>query len=64
VKPVDWVVMFIALCVGVVVVTPIFRYLIAGEHMSAEADKLVAGLVASMIAIISIYVGARLKDKD
>jgi hypothetical protein len=56
--------MFIAICVGAVVVMPLFRYIIAGEHMSEEGDKLIAGLVASMIAIISIYVGARLKDKD
>jgi hypothetical protein len=63
-KPVDWVVMFIALCVGIVVVMPLFSYVIAGEHMSEEGDKLIGGLVASMIAIISIYVGARLKDKD
>jgi hypothetical protein len=64
VKPVDIVVLIIVVCVCVVVVGPMFAFITTGERGSDEGSKLIAGLVASMIAIVSIYVGAKLRDKD
>jgi hypothetical protein len=63
-KPVDYVVFAIALCVCAVIITPMLAYIVTGTENTDEGGKLIAGLVASMIAIISIYVGARLRDKD
>jgi hypothetical protein len=63
-KPVDIVVLILVICVGFVVTMPLFNFVFTGTHNSAESSKLIGGLVASMIAIVSIYVGAKLKDKD
>jgi hypothetical protein len=58
------VVLTIVVIVGFVVTAPMFYFLLTGERSSDAASKLIASLVASMIAIISIYVGAKLRDKD
>jgi branched-subunit amino acid transport protein AzlD len=64
VKPVDWVVLLIAFCVVFVVSMTMLDFFITGVRNSPENSKLIAKLVASMIVIISIYVGSKLKDKD
>jgi hypothetical protein len=43
---------------------PVLEYFLTGIHNTPEESKIVGGLVASMIAIVSIYVGAKLRDKD
>jgi hypothetical protein len=63
VKPVDWVVMAMIFIVGFVVTMPLVTTMWTGDK-DPESAELIAGLVASLIAIVSIYVGAKLKDKD
>jgi hypothetical protein len=63
-KPVDYVVLIIVMTVSFVVVMPMFTFVMTGEHNTDEGSKLIAKLVASMIVIISIYVGAKVRDKD
>jgi hypothetical protein len=50
--------------VSFVVVMPMFTFVMTGGHNTDEGSKLIAKLVASMIVIISIYVGAKVRGKD
>jgi hypothetical protein len=64
VKPVDYVVMAIVAIVGFVVAMPMMESLFSERAYDHDAAKIIASLVTSMIAIISIYVGAKLRDRD
>jgi hypothetical protein len=61
-KPVDYVVMTMVCIVGFVVCVPLINSVATGDK-NPESAELIAGLVASLIAIVSIYVGAKLRDK-
>ena len=62
-KPVDWVVLVIALSVGITLIAPLIGQVIHGEEFNETRAKILAGLLASAMTIISLYVGARTADK-
>jgi hypothetical protein len=59
-KPVDYIVICLTLVIGIVICIPLMK----STGYDGERAKLIGGLIASSIAIISMYVGARLSDKD
>ena len=63
-KPVDAVVAVLAVAIGLTVVLPLLGIMIHGISFDEDRAKVIAGLLSSMIAIVSVYVGSRLKGKD
>ena len=63
-KPVDAIVAVLALAIGLTVVLPLIGVVLHSYEFDEGRAKLVAGLLSSMIAIVSVYVGSKLKNKD
>ena len=63
IKPVDIIVLCLAVFIGISICLPLVAVLFWGQEYSEDRAKVVAGLVASGIAIVSIYVGAKLNDR-
>ena len=56
-KPVDIVVLILVITISLVMLAIIVKTLLKGD-LSEDKSKMFAGLVGSVIAIISIYVGS------
>ena len=63
-KPVDYVVFALVVVIGSVITSPILLFLMTGSRPDMDTKKLMASVVTSLVAIVSIYVGSRLKHKD
>ena len=63
-KPVDIIVLVIVICVCFVVLVPGINSMVSQTQLSEEKAALISGLVTSMIAIVSIYVGSKLRGGD
>jgi len=63
VKPVDWVILCLVFVVGATMTAPVYRALFEGV-LDVGYAKIVGGIVTSMVAIISLYVGAKLNGRD
>lgn len=62
--PVDLIVLIIAITICVTILISILRPFIAPDIvMSPEGARLVAGIITSKIAIISLYIGSKMKGK-
>jgi hypothetical protein len=64
VKPVDYVVLGIAGIIGLVVVMPMIHTMWSDMPYDEGRGKTVGAIVTSLVAILSIYVGSKLKDKN
>jgi hypothetical protein len=62
-KAVDAIVAVLAVAIGLTVVLPLLGVVLHSYEFDETRAKVVAGLLSSMIAIVSVYVGSRLKDK-
>ncbi len=62
-KPVDIIILIITLVVGAIITLSAIRPLFSDRALSPDAAKLVAGIIGSLVSIISIYVGSKLKEK-
>jgi hypothetical protein len=63
-KPVDIIVLCLAVFIGVAICLPLIGEVFWGAPYVNDRAKLIGGLIASSIAIVSIYVGAKLNDKE
>jgi hypothetical protein len=63
-KPVDVIVLCLAVFIGLAICLPLMSILLWDQPYDCDRAKLLGGLIASSIAIVSIYVGARLNDRD
>ncbi len=63
-KPVDIVVVSLTVAVCSILTGVMINAFLSGREISPEASEIVGGLVGSIIAIISLYVGARINGKD
>ena len=64
-KPIDYIVGFIVLVVGIFLLLVIIGVAVTGNPLNDFKAKLVSSIVTSLISIISVYVGNRLsKSKD
>lgn len=63
-KPVDYIVLCLAVFIGLAICLPLAGMVFWGQSYDEDRAKLLGGLIASSIAIVSIYVGARLNDRD
>jgi len=62
--PVDIIVFFLAVVIGLMLVGSVVKPLITGQQLTETAAKQIGGIIAAVVAIISIYVGSKLRDKD
>ncbi len=63
-KPVDIVVVSLTVAVCSILTGVIINAVLTGKQMSPEAGEIIGGLVGSIIAIISLYVGAKINGKN
>ena len=63
-EPVDIGVLIIIAIVGVILIISIIRPFITDKTMSVDAAKLVAGIIGSLISIVSVWVGSRTNKKE
>ena len=64
-SPADIIMLILASTVSIILLTIFIELAYTGVPISDHAAKLVAGLIASIISIISMYIGARIqKNKD
>ena len=64
-KPVDVIVLILACILGFSLVFAMIKPLITTASLSPDSLKLIAGLLASMLTIVSIYVGGKIqKNKE
>jgi len=60
-KPVDVIVLLLAFVVGFVLIYSALKT--STTRLSPESIKFIAGLLASMLTIVSIYVGGKIRKK-
>ena len=60
-KPVDIVVLLIVVMLCIVLLLPAVHSVLSRASMSNENVEIIGDLLTSMIAIVSIYVGAKLR---
>ena len=60
-RPVDYVVAFLALVVCIITTGAILSATMHSEPMTKAEEEILASLTASMISIISMYVGASIQ---
>jgi hypothetical protein len=63
-KPVDIIVLCLAVFVGLAICLPLIGEVFWEQSYDSDRARLIGGLIASSIAIVSIYVGAKLNDRD
>jgi hypothetical protein len=63
-KPVDWVVLMISSLIALVILLPMIHIMVNDLEPNMERGKMMTGLITSLIAILSIYVGAKLRGGD
>lgn len=61
-KPIDVIILILVLVIAISLIGAIIRPFITGHDGTIETNKLIAGMLSSMIAIISIYIGSKLKN--
>jgi hypothetical protein len=63
-KPVDYVVLSLVVFIGLAICLPLIGEVLWQQDYDPDRAKAIGALIASSIAIIGIYVGAKLNDKD
>jgi hypothetical protein len=63
-KPVDLIVLCLAVFIGLAICLPLIGEVFWKQDYDTDRAKAIGALIASSIAIIGIYVGAKLNDKD
>ena len=58
--PVDWVVFLMAGTVCAVVVISMLSSALGGHELNNKKAELLAGILLSMLAIVSLYIGSQL----
>jgi len=58
---VDWIIFSLTMMVCVVVAMAMLKPMLSGEKMSEDSADRITVIVSSVIAIISLYVGNRLR---
>ena len=60
-KPVDLIVLILAASVSLILLGIVYRAIFDKIVLDEARAKLMAGMIGSLLAIISMYVGAKLK---
>jgi hypothetical protein len=60
-QPVDIIILIITIVVGFTISFSVMGYLFSNKIVPSESAELVAGVIGSLISIISIYVGSKLR---
>jgi len=60
-KPVDYIVAGLAIAVVLILILPLIATIVFGIPITDAKAKIIAGITTSVIAIVSLYVGNKLK---
>ena len=63
-KPVDVIVLVICVLVVTTICSPIIASIVNARVVPEQSRELLADLLTSLVAIVSMYVGAKLNTKD
>jgi hypothetical protein len=63
-KPVDKIVFLVAATISAMFVVIMITPLVTDRPLSSDKAQIVGNLISSLIAILSLYVGAKLSKKD
>ena len=60
--PADYIVMFLTLVIGTMLLLTSAKGVISRTEMSDQKTEMLIGLIGSLVAIISIYIGAKIQS--
>lgn len=60
--PADYIVTFLTLVIGTMLLLTSAKGVISGTEMSDQKTEMLIGLIGSLVAIISIYIGAKIQS--
>lgn len=60
-QPEDIIVGILALVVALFIIGAILNTMVMGQTMTEDRAKIISGVVTSAIAVISVYIGSKLK---
>ena len=63
-KPVDWIAIIITGTIALVIIIIVLGSVITGNKMSPDGIKILGDLLIALVAIISMYVGSKIRNKD
>lgn len=63
-ETIDIIVLIITIVVALILLIAMVKPLITGEELSTDSYKLIAGLMGSLIAIVSMYVGSKIQKNN
>ena len=63
-KPADWIVMFLTIVIGAMLLLASMHSIIHGTELSEKKTEMLIGLIGSLVAIISIYIGSKIQNRD
>ena len=61
-KPVDVIVLILAVMVGISLFATVIIPVMLGEPISDTRAKILSSIAGSVVAVISVYVGARIRE--
>jgi len=61
---VDWVVFTLASCVALILVAALAKMMFTKRNLTDDVVTIVMAVIASVISIIALYVGARMNKTD
>jgi len=62
-KPVDWIACCFTVVLGVILVLGSISVIVQGEQADEQKLKIMAGIISSVISIVSMYVGASIQKR-
>ena len=63
-KTVDWIAIIITGTIALVIIIIVLGSVITGNKMSPDGIKILGDLLIALVAIISMYVGSKIRNKD
>jgi len=63
-KPVDYIIAFIAIVVGLFIILSLIGQVVFNQPMSEMKARLISSIVTSLVSVLSLYVGNRLKGGE
>ena len=59
-RPVDWIVLTLVVGVSVTMIMPLINIVMNDSDFNLDRSKAITGMLSSIIAIVSMYVGAKI----
>ena len=62
-KPVDWIACCFTVVLGIILVVGSISVIVRGDESDEQKLKIMAGIISSVISIVSMYVGASIQKR-